>query len=236
MVKAMAPTCPTWPPSTRRWRAHAQGHGARHRRAVPPRRGGSTRKSARCDARGLGAAHAALTACRDAELNIAPRRLAGRSRAVAMSLYHMYVATAIGAAGGADLPRHAPAVRAGAGLPAVPGGRSPPGPAPPGAGSTRRCSPVSAARWAHLRQLPDITNRIIYIDDLTLRTGLAVVAVLLVLDATRRVIGWALPITAMAFLAYALLHRHEAAGAAGAAVPVHRGHLRLHAGRVGQPT
>ncbi|MBN8493032.1 MAG: TRAP transporter permease [Burkholderiales bacterium] len=51
-----------------------------------------------------------------------------------------------------------------------------------------------------------ITNRIIYIDDLTLADKLmAVLAVLLVLDATRRVIGWALPMTAMAFLAYALL-------------------------------
>ena len=34
---------------------------------------------------------------------------------------------------------------------------------------------------------------------------MAVLAVLLVLDATRRVIGWALPITALLFLAYALL-------------------------------
>jgi len=50
-----------------------------------------------------------------------------------------------------------------------------------------------------------ITNRIIYIDDLTLTDQvMAVLAVLLVLDATRRVIGWALPITAMLFLAYAL--------------------------------
>jgi len=51
-----------------------------------------------------------------------------------------------------------------------------------------------------------ITNRIIYIDDLTLRDQvMAVLAVLLVLDATRRVIGWALPATALVFLAYALL-------------------------------
>jgi TRAP transporter 4TM/12TM fusion protein len=48
-------------------------------------------------------------------------------------------------------------------------------------------------------------NRIIYIDDLTFADkawGVAAVAV--VLDATRRVIGWPLPITAMLFLAYAL--------------------------------
>ncbi len=51
-----------------------------------------------------------------------------------------------------------------------------------------------------------ITNRIIYIDDLSPRDQvMAVLAVLLVLDATRRVIGWALPVTAMLFLGYALL-------------------------------
>jgi TRAP transporter 4TM/12TM fusion protein len=48
-------------------------------------------------------------------------------------------------------------------------------------------------------------NRIIYIDDLTLWDKFyAVVSVIVVLEATRRVIGWALPITAMCFLAYAL--------------------------------
>jgi TRAP transporter 4TM/12TM fusion protein len=48
-------------------------------------------------------------------------------------------------------------------------------------------------------------NRIIYIDDLT--TGdrvYAVVATVIVLEATRRVIGWALPLTALAFLVYAV--------------------------------
>jgi len=48
-------------------------------------------------------------------------------------------------------------------------------------------------------------NRIIYIDDLTPADKTwAVVSVLVVLEATRRVIGWALPVTAMCFLAYAL--------------------------------
>jgi len=48
-------------------------------------------------------------------------------------------------------------------------------------------------------------NRIIYIDDLTAWDKFfAVVAIVLVLDGTRRVIGWALPLTAMCFLAYAL--------------------------------
>ena len=52
----------------------------------------------------------------------------------------------------------------------------------------------------------NITNRIIYIDDLSpTDKAMAVLALGLVLDATRRVIGWALPLTAMAFLAYALL-------------------------------
>jgi TRAP transporter 4TM/12TM fusion protein len=48
-------------------------------------------------------------------------------------------------------------------------------------------------------------NRIIYIDDLQPWDKFyAVVSVLVVLEATRRVIGWALPLTAIAFLAYAL--------------------------------
>jgi TRAP transporter 4TM/12TM fusion protein len=50
-----------------------------------------------------------------------------------------------------------------------------------------------------------IVNRIIYIDELTLWDKvMAVVTVVLVLDATRRVIGWALPVTALVFLAYAV--------------------------------
>jgi TRAP transporter 4TM/12TM fusion protein len=49
------------------------------------------------------------------------------------------------------------------------------------------------------------TNRIIYIDELTNWDKFyAVVSVLIVLEATRRVLGWALPLTAMAFLAYAM--------------------------------
>jgi TRAP transporter 4TM/12TM fusion protein len=48
-------------------------------------------------------------------------------------------------------------------------------------------------------------NRIIYIDDLTLADKVcAVLSIGIVLDATRRVIGWPLPLTAIAFLAYAL--------------------------------
>jgi TRAP transporter 4TM/12TM fusion protein len=48
-------------------------------------------------------------------------------------------------------------------------------------------------------------NRIIYIDALTPWDQFyAVVAVVIVLEATRRVIGWALPLTAIAFLAYTI--------------------------------
>jgi TRAP transporter 4TM/12TM fusion protein len=48
------------------------------------------------------------------------------------------------------------------------------------------------------------TNRIIYIDDLTAADKFfAVVAVLMVLEGTRRVIGLALPLTALVFLVYA---------------------------------
>ncbi|HEX6635242.1 MAG TPA: TRAP transporter fused permease subunit, partial [Usitatibacter sp.] len=47
-------------------------------------------------------------------------------------------------------------------------------------------------------------NRIIYIDDLTLADKVyAVSAIVVVLEGTRRVIGWPLPVTALAFLAYA---------------------------------
>jgi TRAP transporter 4TM/12TM fusion protein len=49
------------------------------------------------------------------------------------------------------------------------------------------------------------TNRIIYIDTLTKADMFwAFVSVLIVLEATRRVLGWALPLTAIAFIAYAL--------------------------------
>jgi TRAP transporter 4TM/12TM fusion protein len=48
------------------------------------------------------------------------------------------------------------------------------------------------------------TNRIIYIDELTFWDKFyAVVAVVVILEGTRRVIGWALPVTAIAFLVYA---------------------------------
>lgn len=48
-------------------------------------------------------------------------------------------------------------------------------------------------------------NRIIYIDDLSFWDKVfAVCCVVVVLDATRRVIGWSLPLTAIAFLAYAI--------------------------------
>jgi TRAP transporter 4TM/12TM fusion protein len=48
------------------------------------------------------------------------------------------------------------------------------------------------------------TNRIIYIDELTFADKFwSVVAVIVVLEGTRRVLGWALPLTALAFLVYA---------------------------------
>jgi len=52
-------------------------------------------------------------------------------------------------------------------------------------------------------------NRIIYIDDLTLADRFyAVVAIVIVLEATRRILGLALPLTAVAFLVYALAFTH----------------------------
>jgi TRAP transporter 4TM/12TM fusion protein len=50
-----------------------------------------------------------------------------------------------------------------------------------------------------------VVNRIYYIDDLSpADMAFAVILIVLVLEATRRLIGWALPITALVFLAYGL--------------------------------
>jgi TRAP transporter 4TM/12TM fusion protein len=66
-----------------------------------------------------------------------------------------------------------------------------------------------AASWAFILHIfinyDYVINRIIYIDELTLRDKVyATLAVLLVLEATRRVLGWGLSLTAIAFLAYPL--------------------------------
>ena len=50
-----------------------------------------------------------------------------------------------------------------------------------------------------------LVNRIYYVDDMsTMDMAMAVVLVVMILEATRRLIGWALPLTAIAFLVYAL--------------------------------
>lgn len=50
-----------------------------------------------------------------------------------------------------------------------------------------------------------VVNRIFYVDDLTtLDMIMGVLMTVMVLEATRRVIGWALPLTAIVFLAYGL--------------------------------
>ena len=50
-----------------------------------------------------------------------------------------------------------------------------------------------------------VVNRIFYVDDLTTADmAMGVLLTVLVLEGTRRVIGWALPITAIVFLAYGL--------------------------------
>src|SRR5688572_24949973 len=66
-----------------------------------------------------------------------------------------------------------------------------------------------AAGWAMVLHIfinyEYFNNRIIYIDDLTAWDKFfAVVALVVVMDGTRRVIGWALPLTALVFLAYAI--------------------------------
>jgi TRAP transporter 4TM/12TM fusion protein len=65
------------------------------------------------------------------------------------------------------------------------------------------------ASWAFILHIflnyEYITNRIIYIDELTLRDKVyATLAILIVLEATRRVLGCALSLTAIGFLAYPL--------------------------------
>ena len=66
-----------------------------------------------------------------------------------------------------------------------------------------------AGSWAFILHIfinyDYVINRIIYIDELTLRDRVyAILAVLLVLEATRRVLGWGLSLTAIGFLAYPL--------------------------------
>jgi TRAP transporter 4TM/12TM fusion protein len=52
-----------------------------------------------------------------------------------------------------------------------------------------------------------VVNRIYYVDDLTWTDMiLGTVLVVMIMEATRRLIGWALPITAIVFLAYGLLY------------------------------
>ncbi len=83
-------------------------------------------------------------------------------------------------------------------------------PLKPGGGPAWRIADavLLAAAWGFILHIflnyQQITYRIIYIDELTTWDRIyAVVAVLVVLEATRRVLGWALPLTAAAFLVYA---------------------------------
>ena len=123
--------------------------------------------------------------------------------AIAMSLYHMYVA-------GFGPPEEL--IFRGTHLlfaltlvfllyPLKPGG---------GAGWRALDAALLIGSWAFILHIflnyEYIINRIIYIDDLTVVDKIdAVLAVLIILEATRRVLGWALPITAFAFLVYAAL-------------------------------
>jgi len=141
--------------------------------------------------------------------HIAPRMTLGRALhlsaalvAISMSLYHMYVA-AFG-------PPEALIFRGTHLLfaltmvflayPSRPEG---------GAGWRALDAALLALSWAFVLHLfvnyAYLTDRIIYIDDLTTLDQIyAVASTLIVLEATRRVIGWALPLTAIAFLTYAI--------------------------------
>ncbi|HUG23708.1 MAG TPA: hypothetical protein VMN83_14395, partial [Albitalea sp.] len=85
----------------------------------------------------------------------------------------------------------------------------------PGVGSAWRIADalLLAAGWAAVLHIfihyDYFINRIIYIDDLTPQDRFyAVLAVAVIIEATRRVIGWALPLTALAFLVYAVGFTH----------------------------
>jgi TRAP transporter 4TM/12TM fusion protein len=122
--------------------------------------------------------------------------------AVAMSLYHMYVA-AFG-------PPEALIFRGNHLLftltlvfllyPLKPGG---------GWGWRLADAAMLAGSWAFILHIylnySYVTNRIIYIDDLTFQDKLyAWLAIFIVVEATRRVLDWGLTITVLAFLAYPL--------------------------------
>src|SRR5918996_996895 len=95
-----------------------------------------------------------------------------------------------------------------------------------------------AGSWAFILHIlinyDYVTNRIIYIDELTLRDKIyAALAILLVLEATRRVLGWgAVTHGHRLSCVSALLHQRQAAGADGAALSLDRGHIRLNARRL----
>ena len=80
-----------------------------------------------------------------------------------------------------------------------------------------------------------VIDRTLYIDDLTPTDMiLGVTLLVVVLEATRRLMGWALPITALVFLAYALLiAKVEPMRLIDQLLHVDRGHLRPAAGGVG---
>ena len=204
---------------------HAEGHGRRHRRAASTRARRKYLQGSRRDvapAREGAAprpfcAHRPMTAPTTGRLGRDTRPTTPRSRAlaarssrviaVAMSLYHMYVG-GVRAARGGHLPRHAPAVRADAGLPALSDcARRRAGVAHR---STCCCSPRGfGVRPAHLPQLRLLhQSHHLHRRPHGLGQGSSPWSrVVIVLEATRRVIGWALPLTAIAFLAYAdVLH------------------------------
>jgi TRAP transporter 4TM/12TM fusion protein len=122
--------------------------------------------------------------------------------AIAMSLYHMYVA-------GFGPPEAV--IFRGTHLlfaltlvfllyPFKPGG---------GVGWRVADAALLAASWAFILHIfvnyEYFTSRIIYIDELTAADRVySIVSILIVLEATRRVLGWALPLTAVCFLVYAL--------------------------------
>jgi hypothetical protein len=187
----------------------AEGHGGGHRRALPQGR----REVLQGSRRPLGARRlaqpAAAVVSDEAQATAPPWRalaIGVTLVAVAMSLYHMYVA-AFGPPDAVDLPRHPPPLRADARLrPCIRCGRT----LRAGGGWRTRAAGARLGFVLHiLLNYEYFTSRILYIDELTAADKFySVVAIVITLEATRRIIGWALPLTAIAFLIYAIAFTH----------------------------
>ena len=144
----------------------------------------------------------------------AARRRAPR-RAVAVPLLH----GRLRAPAGDDAPRHPPLLRARPHLPRLPVLQARLRPAePPGAACVRSASPLVDWVLAVAAVVAVLHVPLIPLDDLAFRVGnptrsdviLGAVLIFVLLEATRRSVGWPLPIIALLFMVYAMLRAVDA--------------------------